>query len=79
MFTPEAMRARFHELKAQREAIKAVSDPIRAERDAHVQAARAKEDELTAALKAAEEGLFDLDMEMAALARALNGKTGSPE
>ena len=78
-FTEEAMRARFHELGALSDEKLAVSTPLREQRDAIVQAAREQEDALNAQIAEAEEGLFDIDMERGALARALKGKTGLAE
>lgn len=77
-FTEDGMRARFHALTAEREKILAKSGPLRAERDAFVQETRPKEQAMNAAIKKAEAGLFDIDQERAALARALKGKTGEP-
>ena len=79
-FHPENMRKRFHELGRKREAIMAKVTPLRAQRDKIVQEADAKAKALADQFKKIEkdEGLFDLDMERAALARALGGKTGAP-
>lgn len=78
-FHPNNMRKRFHELTAQAAAIEAASAPIRAERDALVQAHEATRAALDKRLKDAESGLFDIHTERAVLVRALNGKTGKPE
>lgn len=74
--TPEQMRARFHELGNQREKILAESTPLRQVRDAIVREVEPRIKELERQFKKIEEPLFDLDMERAALARALKGKTG---
>ena len=71
VYTKEAMRARFDELNAQVEAIKAVAGPLREKRDEIVQTQAKIADELNAEIKAKEEGLFDLEMERAMLARAV--------
>ena len=73
---PEKMRARFHELKAKRDAQRAKADPIRAERDKLVAKQLKELDAHDAKVKKAEEGLFDIEMEMGMLVRALNGKMG---
>lgn len=70
-YTKEAMCARFDELNTQVEAIKAVTEPLRAKRDEIVQAHDREANALNAEIKAAEEGLFELEMERAALARAV--------
>lgn len=77
-FTEDEMRSRFHALTVEREKILAKSGPLRAERDAFVQETRPKEQSMNAAIKKAETGLYDIDMERAALVRALKGKTGEP-
>lgn len=77
--TKEGLRARFEELTEQRDVILAVSAPLRAKRDAAVQAAREAEDALNAQIKEAETGLFEIDDERAMVVRALNGKTGAPQ
>lgn len=76
----EQMRARFRELTAQRDAILAVSAPLRETRDAYLQAEeaslaeyRAEQDE---AINAAEDGLFDIAQEIGRVSRYLDGKTG---
>ncbi len=74
--TPEALRTAFHDLCDQRDAIRAVSTPMREARDAFVQDARAQEDAMNAAIREAEAGLFDIEMQIGAAARALGGKTG---
>ena len=77
-FDETAMRARFHELTAKREKILAKSGPLREERDAIVQAAEAQVQPLIAEIKKAEADLYDIDMERAAMVRALKGKVGEP-
>lgn len=75
-FHPENMRKRFREVAAAKAAIHAASDPIRVERDALVAAHEATRKALDVRLKKAEDGLFELDQELAMLSRALGGKTG---
>ena len=77
-FSISNMQARFHELKAQVEAIEAVSAPLREARDAHVNAARETENAMNAEIKAAEADLPALKDEMVFLAKGLGGKTGQP-
>lgn len=84
IYTDEALRARFAELTAQRDAIHAVSMPLREARDAEINAlleeARAKRSAHDVAIREAEAGLFELDQERANLVRALKGQTGgAPE
>lgn len=75
MFTKEAIKARFTELAEKRAKIKAKADPIRKERDAHVAAHQPKEAALNARLLKAEEGLYDIEQELAFLARGLGSET----
>jgi uncharacterized coiled-coil DUF342 family protein len=75
-FAPDKLRARFAELSEKRDRIRAKADPLREERDSFVQANAAKEAAMNAAIRKAEEGLFELDQEAATIARALGGKTG---
>lgn len=79
-FDHEAMRLRFHEAGAEKDAILSQSAPFRAQEDQ----IRAQIDVLKAQLagvvdqrKAVEAPVFDLDQERAVLARALGGKTGA--
>lgn len=73
---PAAMRARFHELSDQRDAILARSGPLRAKRDQLVNDLQEKVKDLNAQIKAAEKNLGDIENERGALVRALKGKTG---
>lgn len=78
-FTPEAMRARFHELADERDAILADIAPLRAKRDAIVneaQALMASARPLEADIREREAPLADIGLEIRALVRALNGQTG---
>lgn len=67
----ESQRRRFHELTAQAEEIRSVSAPLREARDAFVNTARAKEQEMNAEIKAAEAGLAKIEAERVFLARGL--------
>jgi hypothetical protein len=70
-YTKEAMRKRLAEVSEQAAAIKAKAAPMREARDKVVQAARKEELKLNAEIKKVEEGLFDLEMERATLARGV--------
>lgn len=76
----EEMRARFRDLTAQRDDILAVSTPLREARDAHLQEVEAElaiyRAEQDVAIAEAEEGLFEINQEIAKAARFLEGKTG---
>lgn len=76
-YDPDKMRARFHELQDKRSTILAKSGPLRDERDAFSNDARAKEQALNAKIHKAEEGLADIDRESAMISRALSGQTGA--
>ena len=78
VFHPDNMRARFHELGRQRAVILTKSEPLRQQRDRFVADMEGKLAELNAQVKEAEAGLFEIDVERGALARALGGKTGEP-
>ena len=75
MFDPETMRRRFHELGAKREAMLAVSTPLRAKRDALIAEHTAAVQALEAQIKAAEAGLYEIDVERGIITRAL-GRDG---
>lgn len=77
-FDPAAMRARFQALTSQREEILAQSLPLREQRDAYQQETERQIREVNGHIKQIEAGLYDIDVECAAIARALNGKTGTP-
>ncbi len=75
-YHPDSMRARFHELTARREQIIATSP--RADRDRLIDTlTTAQQRDFAERIKAHEAELYDIDVERAALARALGGKTGS--
>jgi uncharacterized coiled-coil DUF342 family protein len=76
--TQDLLRARFAEACAERDAIAAQVAPIRQARDAilaKAQTSAAKADPLTAQIKQLERPLFDLHNEIAAISRALGGRT----
>ncbi len=78
-FTPDKMRARFHELEKKLK--KHVDDlqPTRDKRDKLAAQNAVEIDKLGKQIKAAQAPMVDIEMEMAALARALGGKTSAPE
>lgn len=76
-----AMQKRFHALGTERNAILAKTAAQRAKREglqAQIQALEAQIKPLNAEIKAIEAPLYGIDMERAALARSLGGKTGTP-
>jgi hypothetical protein len=80
--TNDLLRARFQELRADIEAIEAVSAPLRAARDgvmAKIAPLEKEAEALASQFIAAEEGLFDKKRELARLSRALDGKTAPSE
>ncbi len=74
--TPDALRARFHELRAEINAIEAKSAPLRQEHDRVAQTMEAKCKDIAVKYKEIEAPLFDMKNELGMLARALSGKTG---
>lgn len=75
----DTMRKRFWELKALQEKQRAKADPVRAERDALAAKHRKEMEAANKKVAAAEDGLFDIEQEMAMLVRAVGGKMGEPE
>jgi hypothetical protein len=76
--THDALRARFHELKAQIKDIETKSAPLRQEHDRVAQTMDAKCRELATKFKAIEAPLYDMKCELGMIVKALGGKTGSP-
>jgi len=74
-FTKDNLKARYLELAEARAGVRAVSAPLRAERDALVAAWQPRERELSAAIKSAEADLYDIDQEAALIAKALGHET----
>lgn len=72
-------RVTFHELCAQREAILAVAEPLRATRDAEVAAHEARRAKMDAELAEAEAGLFEIERARGRIAKMLGGRTGLPD
>lgn len=75
----KSMRARFAELRKERDAIEAKTQPLKDERAAIRAEAEKKERALAGKIKAAEKGLPEIDREMAMISRALKGRTGKAE
>jgi predicted nucleic acid-binding Zn-ribbon protein len=78
-FNIASAQARFHELRAVRDAIRDKAAPLRAERDRIEGDMRAQIAKLDEEIRAIEEPLHPVKEEMAFLCRALNGKTGAVE
>ena len=79
--TKKLLRDRFREVCAERDAIRDAAAPARAARDAlqgEVDALVERQRALAAEFKKIEAPLFDLDNEIAALARALKNETADP-
>jgi uncharacterized coiled-coil DUF342 family protein len=76
-FDIAAAKARFHELRAQRDSIRDKSAPLRAERDRIEADIRARLAKLDEEIRVVEVPLAPVKEEMAFLCRALNGKTGT--
>ena len=77
MFDADAMRKRFHDLGAQREAILAAVAGATTQRDAAIAAHEAVIRPLEAEIKAKRAPLYNIDQERALISRALAGKTGA--
>lgn len=79
-YNEDSMRARFHALCDQRDACRKEAQPFRDAYDAKRQEIVAKEkaelSPIISKLKEIEAPLFDLDQEIAIIARALKGLTG---
>lgn len=73
--TPSEMRVRFHELRAEIEAIEAKNQPLRDKYDKMNQDFAAKIEPIKAQLKEAEAPLFDMKNELGAICRALGWQT----
>lgn len=79
--TAQALRARFREAIAERDAIQAASEPLRNQRAAlREQMAPLEEHDrrLVEQIKHTEAGLFDLQNEIGMIVRALGGNTAEP-
>lgn len=80
-FSPKALRKRFAELTDEFEPKAEKRDAIKRERDEYVEKGTVslkKLAEYDKKIIAANKGLYDLEMERAAVARALGGKTAEP-
>lgn len=70
----EKLQAELNLLQAKREEILKVSGPLREARDKHANEARAIEVKLNLEIKEIEKDLYQLDTDIATLARALGGR-----
>lgn len=77
--TDEEARREFHRLGKERAAILAVSEPLRAKRDADEQDRESRRAKADAKLREAEAGLFEIDRARGRLAKMLGGRTGLPD
>ena len=75
-FDPKKLRARFAKLTKDHDAIEKRAAPLRKAYDVLCQENRKAEDAAADKIKRTTEGLFDIEQERAAIARALGGKTG---
>jgi chromosome segregation ATPase len=86
-FSPDKLRARFHELTGERARFDAKLDPLREERDGilrgdtklTVKKANARRQALDEKIEKLQQELTPIENERAALARALGGKTGNAD
>ena len=74
-FDQQTMATRFHELLAQRDAIREKSAPLRVERGRIEEEFDAEAAKIDAAVAEIEQALPPVKAEMAIISRALNGKT----
>ncbi|MGE0629649.1 MAG: hypothetical protein AB7O43_17710 [Hyphomicrobiaceae bacterium] len=82
--TPSEMRARFHDLGRRRQEITAKTTPLREEYSRLAEQQRAIKAQMAEVARRrkqieADEKLFEIDQERAAISRSLKGKTGAPE
>ena len=75
-FDREEWRKRFSWLTAEREKQLAELVPYEQAREKLLESIQPRERELVATIKEKRKGLYEIDCERAAIARALNGKTG---
>ena len=78
-FHPDKMRKRFQELTDKYDKAMEKIDPLQQKLSELVGKYAKEEQSLREQIKKAREGLYENEMERAALARALGGKTGSTE
>lgn len=86
-YDPKSLRKQFHKLTADHDAIQKKLQPLRDELDAltagegdiTVKKARAREEVIRPKIRDLQNELYPIEMERAAVARALGGKTGSPD
>lgn len=73
--TEDTLKARFKAACSERDVIMKKSEPLRSKRDAAMAKAQVAYDVATDQIKAEESGLFDLQVEIATISRALMGRT----
>lgn len=86
-FSPDKLRKRFKDLTAEYDALDKKLQPLRDELDkvvagegnVTVKEARKREEQLRPKIKELQEKQYPIEMERAAISRALGGKTGEPE
>jgi predicted nucleic acid-binding Zn-ribbon protein len=74
---PIEIHARFWELTQKAEKMRAKSGPLREQHDDLIRSQAKARKTLEDKISTAEKGLFDIEQERAALARALGGQTGT--
>lgn len=74
----DEMRKRFATLAKMREQIRAKADPLRAKRDAQIQNHAKEIAAFDKKIQSEEKGLYDIDNEMAMIARALGHQGVGP-
>jgi hypothetical protein len=75
-FSPDKLRARFAELTKQYNQMDAKRAPIQQARDKYMEKHGAKLAEFDDRIRKANKGMYEVEMERAAISRALGGKTG---
>ena len=78
-FNPDKMRARFQTLTKDYDKRMAKLEPLHKKLADHVAKSAKVEQELREQIAEAKEGMYDLEMERAMLARALGGRTGEAQ
>lgn len=76
-FSPDKLRARFAELTRKYEAQDAKRAPIQQARDKYMETHGRKLADFDDRIRKANAGLYEIEMERAAIARALGGKTSA--
>lgn len=74
--SPDKLRKRFAELTRQYEAKDAKRAPLQAKRDKYMETVGKKLADFDKQIIVANKGMYEIEMERAAISRALGGKTG---